>query len=240
MIKFITFYFVTTSLLLSSNCFSQNRVNDPLPVILKSIGQIQTAQGWLKNSSGEWISRKNKIISDLGSSTKTLENFEKYSIGEDNFISFERKEIIIKGDTCTLLLKKYRDGYYKYESIEKGWVPQNSCRYYVISINETARIESIEHNKLNNLHLEILYSGDLKYLDLKTLTNNQIAKEINKEINQNSSSNIYKLGLNITCYDDKKLVQFYFYDYLSGLGNEENNKYYETTYDVFNNFINIL
>ena len=218
--------------------FAQNRTNESLPIISKTIdGQIISAQGWLKNSSGQWVSRKNKIISDLGTDTNILENYEKYSTGTDNFISFERREIKIKDSTYILLLKKYRDGYYTYESIEKGWNPKTSCKYYVLEKDEIGKIENIEHNVLNNLHLNILYSGDLKYIDLKTLTNAKIANEINKHV-INPEKQFDKLALNIYCFDDKKLVQFYFYDYFTYEGNEEN-KYYETSISTFNQFVNI-
>ena len=105
--KHITFFLIPTFLFFNSICFSQNRTNDPLPIISKNIGQVLDAQGWFKNSSGQWISRKNKIISDLGSSTKLLENYEKYSTGQDNFISFERKDIIIKIINIKILIDKH-------------------------------------------------------------------------------------------------------------------------------------
>ena len=212
-------------ILLSSLCLSQNRVNDPLPIISKNVGQVTAAQGWFKNSFGQWINRKNKIISDLGSDTKVLENYEKYSIGQDNFISFERKTIVIKGDTCALLIKKYRDGYYKYESIEEDWVSHNSIKFYILNINDIAIIESTQHNSLQNLKFNVLYNGTIRFIDLKTFGNIRLAKEINKAVNEKTSYDRYQLGLNINCLDDKKLVQFYFYYTISGLGNEPFYKY---------------
>lgn len=237
----MTKHFATVFVLLfiiSLEAKSQNRTNDPLPVISKLTGQLSTAQGWFKNSSGEWLGRKNKIVSNLGKDTKVLENYQKYSLGQDNFIAFEKRDITIDGNEYTLILKKYRDGFYKYESIEEGWVPQTSCEFYILDPNEIAKIESVEHNIPNDLALEVVYSGDIKYIDLKTLTNTSIAKEIKRQIKENHIYGNRKLGLTIACYDEKKVVQFYFYDRSFEL--KIVNIYYEATYLNFNNFINTL
>lgn len=221
-------------------CLSQNRVNDPLPIISKNVGQLVTAQGWFKNSFGQWLGRKNKIISELGNSTKILENYEKYSVGQDNFILFERKNVVIEGDTCALLIKKYRDGYYKYESIEEDWVAFNSIKFYVLSMNDIAKIESVNHNSISTLIFNVLYTADIKYIDLKTYSNTSLANEINKAINKKRSYDYhYQLGLNINCLDDKKLVQFYFFDSFPGLEAPSFDKYYETSFESFSNLINI-
>jgi hypothetical protein len=220
--------------------FSQNRINDILPTISQNNGIITNSIGWLKNNSGQWIKSKNKIPNDLGTDQKLLENYEKYSVGIDNFISFEIKEIKIKANNYILLIKKYKDGFYKYETIEKGWEPNNSYKYYVIDSNEISKIESVEHNKEVNLKLKIILSGDVKYIDLKTLTTNKIANEINKKLKESNTYFLdFKLGLYINCLDEKKIVQFYFYDSFSGIDVEENTKYYETNYENFNQFINI-
>ena len=228
-----------TLLQISFLTFSQDRVNDELPKISQLNGNLTNSTGWLKNKSGQWINSKNKIPNDLGEDQKLLGNYEKYSIGEDNFISFEIRDIIIDGGTYSLILKKYRDGYYKYESIQKGWVSTNSYKFYVLNSNEIIKIESIKHNENNYLQLDFIFHGDIKYVNLTTLTNVMISKEINKIRKGYNNFLEYKLGVNIKCFDDKKLVQFYFYDYLKNMGNETDDKYYETTIDNFNGFINI-
>jgi len=225
--------------IITSFIYSQNRTNDQLPIILKTSGQILTAKGWLKNESGQWVSRNNKIISDLGKDTKVLENYQKYSIGNDNFIAFEINEIIIKRDTCILLSKKYKDGYYKYETIEEGWNPKNSYKYYVLSKNEFSKIKHIEQNNLNSLHLDVICMGDIKYVDLKTFTKDKIAREIAKKIKDNYDLELYKLGVNISYFKSKNIVQFYFYDFMNGLDPQDNSMYYETDLINFSKFINV-
>lgn len=219
--------------------FSQNRVNEELPIISQLNGILTNSTGWLKNKSGQWISSKNKIPNDLGENQKLLGNYEKYSTGEDNFISYEIRDIKIDGETYALILKKYRDGYYRYESIEEGWTPTNSYKFYVLDKNEISKIKSIKHNETNYLHLDFIYHGDIKYINLKTLTNVMISKEINKIRKDYDNFLGYKLGLNIKYFDDKKLVQFYFYDYMKSMENETDDKYYETTVVNFGAFINI-
>lgn len=224
-------------LLISFVCKSQDRVNDALPQISKINGIITTSTGWLKNASGQWISGKNKIPEDLGADQKTLGNYEQHANGEDNFISIEQRDITIKDKTYILLLKKYKDGFFTYETIQEGWNPYNSYKYYVIDKEEFARIENVEHNSQQDLYINFICSGDVKYIDLKTLTINKIAKEINKQMNDNPNNSLsYELGVKINCFDNKKLVQFYFYDYRYG---QNDNMYYETDYATFNNFINI-
>lgn len=243
---------VLITLLLGFYGFSQNRTNDELPIISKNIGQLTIAKGWLKNSSGQWIGRNNKIISDLGADTKVLENYEKYSVGNDNFISFEIKNIKIKDSSYVLLLKKYRDGFYDYETIERGWNPKNSCKYYIISNNELNKIRNVSSDSVNNLYLTIKYKGDIKYVDLKTFTNNSLSNAIIKEVKENDRNDEYgseMLALNLYRNKTKNIVQFYFYDTYryngesvkryGNPGPENEDKYYETDFLSFNNFIKI-
>lgn len=233
--KFTLFALLHISIL----TFSQNRVNEDLPIISQLNGILTNSTGWLKNESGQWISSKNKIPNDLGESQKLLGNYEKYSIGEDNFISYEIRDISIEGKTYVLILKKYKDGFYRYESIEEGWVSTSSYKFYVLEKDEISKIKNIKHNDSNYLQLDFIYYGDIKYINLKTLTNVMISKEINKVRKDYDNFLGYKLGLNIKYFDDKKLVQFYFYDYTKSMGNETDDKYYETTVVNFGAFIKI-
>lgn len=243
---------VLITLLIGFYGFSQNRTNDELPVISKNIGQLAIAKGWLKNSSGQWIGRNNKIISDLGADTKVLENYEKYSVGTDNFISFEIKNIKIKDSSYVLLLKKYRDGFYDYETIERGWNPKNSCKYYIISNDELNKVRNVSSDSINNLYISIKYKGDIKYIDLKTFTNNSLSNAIIKEVKENDRNDEYgseMLAINLYRNKTKNIVQFYFYDTyryhgesIKRYGNpgpENEDKYYETDFLSFNNFIKI-
>ena len=218
---------------------AQERINEQLPNISPVAGFLSNSIGWTKNKSGQWISAKNKIPIDLGENQKILGNYEKYSIGEDNFISLEIRNVTINEINYILLIKKYKDGYYKYESIEKGWVYANSYKYYVLEVDEFAKIENIIHNSEQYLFMKVFLKGDVVFQNLKTLTTSSISKQINKELKNNSNYLNYMLALNINCNDEKKLVQYYFYEFSSELQNLATNKYYETTIENFNQFINI-
>lgn len=233
-------------------CNSQNRTNDKLPIITKTNGILNTSIGWLKNSSGQWISSKNKIPQDLGENQKLLDNYEKYSLGIDNFRTLEIKDLKIGDSLYTILIKKYKDGFYTYSTIEKDWNNYNSYKYYVISKNEFKKIKDIKKDTLNNLYLDVIYQDDLKYINPKTFNDNVIMKSISKKIKEESTIDGYgshKLALNISYFKVKNIVQFYFYEsyvynpnYVKMYGNwkpEENDKYFETDILTFKQFINI-
>ncbi|WP_293870725.1 hypothetical protein [Flavobacterium sp.] len=226
-------------LILAFNSYSQNRENQKLPVISENKGLLSNAIGWLKNESGQWIKYQNKIPEDLGKNQKLLENYNDHSIGVDNFISFEIKEVVINETKYILILKKMKDGYFKYETIKEGWVPNNSYEFYVLEPSEFAKIESVEHNKQINLDLKLKTYGKVSFISLKNLSNLKIANEINKSLNDPLNSFIeHKLALNVYCFDEKKIVQFYFFEY-NGYKLENKDMYYETNYENFNKFIKI-
>lgn len=243
---------ILTFVIIINLCNSQNRTNDKLPIIIKNNGILINSNGWLKNSSGQWINSRNKIPQDLGENQKSLGNYEKYSVGIDNFKSLESKDIKIGDSTFVILIKKYKDGFYTYSSIEKEWNNQNSCKYYVLSKSEFKKIKEIKKDTLNNIYLNILYHNDLKYINPKTFNDIAIAKDISKKMKEEIRIDEYgsnKLALNISYFKAKNIVQFYFYevyiynqDYIKMYGSpkpEDNDKYFETDILSFKQFINI-
>ena len=89
-------FLIVFLLLFNVICYCQNRTNDNLPLISKdNKGILLQAKGWLKNQYGEWISRNNKIPNDLSIENKSIDNFQHYSLGKDNFISYQIKDISI-------------------------------------------------------------------------------------------------------------------------------------------------
>lgn len=244
------------------------RKNDALPLLsIDNKGTLLSATGWLKNKSGQWISSKNKIPKDLGIDQDVLNNYEKYSLGNDNFISYELKDIKIKDSIYSIIIKKYKDGFYDYKLIEEGWNPRNSCVYYIISKSEMNKFKNIISETLNVIKLKIIYSDYILYIDPKTFTNYKLSQEINRKINEQLSQKIetanfrkqneqilktefekygleYKkfdddsfLNVNISYFKNKNKVQFYFYDPMTK--NDDVYCYYETYVDVFNEFIKL-
>lgn len=226
--------------------FSQQRIDEDLPVISQTTSKLTTALGWLKNSSGQWLSRKNKIIQDLGENTIGLENYEKYSLGEANFIYFELKKVNINNVSYDMLVKKYRSGYYTYPNIQRDWNKENVCSYYVFKSDIVKEMKEAKADTLNTIYLDVKYTGYISFVTDKTNINDAISKDIAKKIK--SESTIYGksssvLALNI--YYNDKIVQFYPYNnHRDNSGNINNSndfkdRYYETDLLNFNKFIKL-
>ncbi len=235
--KIITCYLILFNIL----CLSQNRNNDDLPLISKgNKGVLLQAKGWLKNQYGEWISRSNKIPNDLAIEYKSIDNFEHYSLGQDNFISFQIKDIVIKDSTYILLIKKEKWGYYKYPTINEEWRTSNTCEYYIFEKSELNKFKNVYYDELKTIDLKLIYFGWIQPVDLTKLTDLYLSKEINKKIIEQDKKSHHRddekhLYLNLTCLEKNDIVQFYFYT-----GYEEpKNRYYETDLATFNKFIKI-
>jgi hypothetical protein len=234
--------------MLNTFCFGQNRVNDKLPQITKTNGQLLNAFGWLKNNSGQWISRKNKIPFDLGKDQKALENYQSYSLGQDNFISFELKNIEIKDSSYTILIKKFRDGFYRYPTIQEDWNFSNSYAYYIFENAELEKLKNIKTDTLNTIEIVLKSTDVVKFVDFKTLTNSMIVETIQENLNKHSfinSETSFSNGLpytfpvlyiDITYFKNKKIVQFYISPKLYEI---ENQHYYETDLAIFSKFIKL-
>ncbi len=218
---------------------AQIRSNEPLPVIDPIVkGKISNATGWLKDRTGQWISAKNKIPYDLEDEFKSLANYYHYKLGEnrENFISFEIRDIKIDSVDYKLLIKKYNDGFYKYESINEGWTTSNSCTFYVFELNEFKKINEIEMDMPNEIALKFIYQGDLKYTDLAKLTDLKISKQLYISVKESYNSYISNiLNFSINPMKSKNKVQFLFYSYFDS----NVDKYYETDWLNFNKFIKI-
>lgn len=237
-------------LLLTFLISAQNRVNDKLPIITKSNSALITATGWLKNQSGQWISGKNKIPQDLGEDQKILGNYEGYGLGNDNFASLEIKDLIIADSTYAILIKKYRDGYYTYSSIKKGWNNIAGYKYFVFSKSELAKLKDVKSDSLSVITFKILSKGYVSSVNPATFIDNIIAKDIVKEMQGNKYPEYDDilnpvLGFNIHYFKVKNIVQFIFYDeplfFLDGNFNKDDKEtrvYYETDATTFKKFLN--
>jgi len=235
--------------LLTASINAQNRMDEPLPIITKKSSALILATGWLKNSSGQWISGKNKIPQDLGENQKLLGNYESYGLGTDNFNSLEIKDVKIADSAYAIIIKKYRDGFYTYSSIQKGWNNKVSCKYYVVSKAELANAYKLTPDYLNKTTMRILYEGTLMFINTQTFNDRNISKDLASNVKQNSHNRDFfehRLGLNIYYFKAKNLVQFYLYDansYSMDMEYEDDEsqkatKYYETDAITFKKFLN--
>ena len=107
---------ITVMFSFSISVFSQDRKNAKLPVIQNQIlASLTNATGWLLKDDGQWISRKNRIPFKIENQFKSLIDYEFYALGDNqqNFISYEIRNIEIKDTLNYILIKKFKDGYYK-------------------------------------------------------------------------------------------------------------------------------
>lgn len=219
--------------------YSQNREDDKLPIISKDIiGQISSANGWKKNQYGKWVTNKNKIPYDIEQQYKSLINYEVYALGDNrqNFISYQLYDIKIKDSIYSLLVEKYRDGFYRYESISEGWQNSNSYKYYVFNKKDLEELKKTNDDSIHSFEIKLLYGDDKKYTDLTKINSTTLSKEVNSAIAGNSLFGIKKVYITIRKFKAKKIIQFfiseYYYDF-----NE--NMYYETDYLNFSKFLKL-
>lgn len=227
--------FVLSGTLISG---AQERVNATLPKISDvSKGKITEATGWMKFDSGEWVSRKNRIP---WNTDKALVDFEYYGLGEDreNFIYIDVRDVNINDSSYTILIKKYKDGYYKYESIRKGWMPQNSLKYYVFKTSELEKLKNLPPDVTHNIKITSLYSNTISYLS-PSASFKTIEQDLYKKVQENSPIGRDDLGVFVRAYKDN--IRFVVADF----GTNEyyipdfNKKYYETTKLNFAKFLQL-
>lgn len=227
-------------LFLNIVCFGQNRDKVVLPVISKdNKGILLKAKGWLKNQYGEWVSRDNKIPNDLEIKFKALDNFEYYGLGQDNFVSYQIKDIEIENITYALLIKKEKWGYYLYPTINEGWQSSGTCKYYIFDKNELIKFQNVLSEKTTEINLKLIYSGYIQPVNLSNLNDLYLSKEINsaiiKQKGKKYEDEIKYLSADVTFFNDKNIVQFYFWENYE----QHENRYYEIDLLTFNKFIKI-
>jgi len=208
--KLITFIYLIISTL---TVFTQERVNKPMPQIGTQIkGFLTKSTGWLLNPEGQWVSRPNRIPAFIENEFKILIDYEYNGLGSDNFISYQLREVKIQDSTYSILIKKYKDGYYKYSSIKEGWTNYNSVVYYVFTNSELSKLKNIINDSVNIIKLNILYSNSITWMNSETYIFD-IQKEIVKQIEEKKSDDESEdyLVFQIAPYKTKKIVQFQIY-----------------------------
>ncbi|AIN75116.1 hypothetical protein SAMN02745938_11179 [Flavobacterium psychrophilum DSM 3660] len=234
-------------IIFSVSAYTQERVNAVLPKISATVSsKLTIATGWLKNEDGQWISRKNRIPFKIENKFKQLIDYEKYALGEngENFISYELRDININDSIYCILIKRYNDGYYKYESINEGWTKNQSIDYHVFLKSELEKFKSIKNDTINNLEIPVLYNNTFRYVNTTTFSNTDISKDISKQMLTGKVTEPFlqeSIVFNIKIY--KSNVRF-----LVTEGIDESNRsyqraedledyYYESTMPIFNQFI---
>lgn len=208
-------YLLVTLLILNSVIFGQDRINKTLPKVNSSIkGQLLKATGWTLNPEEQWISRQNRIPIFLENEYKTLIDYEKDGLGIDNFLSYQLRDIKIGDKTFSMLIKKYKDGEFKYPSIKEGWLNYTRLVYYVFEMTELEKVKNIKNDSINFITLKILYTnaGDFgvsfsadNYL---TDLSKDIVTKMKEEVKPEKER---YLALHIKPIKQKNIIQFQIY-----------------------------
>lgn len=238
--------------LLSLYSYSQERVNKILPQIaIPAKAQLNTAKGWRQQPDGQWMGRNNRIPVEVDSGTKALVDYETWGVGTDNFVYLRLHKLTYEGRRYIILIKNSKSGYYRYESIQEGWVDTHNYYYVVFDENDFLNAFSdIKTGALNFIEVGIKQIG-YKMFGKESTALKDIASEISKDgLNEDK----YKFVFRIAPFKEKNLVQFLFYDetitgyptfgmlYLLGTSfkqSELDSIYFETNYSAFNSFITL-
>lgn len=222
------FYLTAVLLLMAVISNAQERVNATLPAISGTTkGRITEAIGWMQNDEGTWVSRKNRIPANMPNEYKDLLDSGHDGLGHnrENFIYMEMRDVVIKDSSYTILIKKYKDGYYQYEHIMRGWTPENSLTYFVFPTSELERLKNLEPDKIHNIKIKSLYTNTIQYLSPKASITT-IAEDLHKFIQKNDFFNMSDLIISVKFYKDK--ARFVVDEYWDIFPPDVDKAYYET------------
>lgn len=90
--KKIDLMFMVFMVFIGLTSFSQDRVNEKLPIIGGLKTSLIKARGWCK-SEGQWYSRVNRIPQQIESENIILIDYGAIGLGDDNFISYQTRDI---------------------------------------------------------------------------------------------------------------------------------------------------
>lgn len=250
-------------LVMTTLCQSQERTSKSLAVIGEDIiSELTTAEGWMLNADEQWQSLTNTIPVHLQTEDKALLKREKQGLGTDNFIYYQLKRLTYDSTEYIILIKKYRDGFYEYPTIEKSWNKHTSFIAYIFATSEWDKTKNVIDGDINLLKIELIDTIEIKWKSEK-----EALSLIPSKIDWNKPANKKpKLVLHIAPYKEKNIVQFQIYsiygkyNVIGGIINEHKikvneksyktkqiyltdklfeNYYYESDYEHFNTFITL-
>lgn len=158
-----------------------------LPIISDPLSQLDAAVGWMITPGGGWISRENRIPRYMSADYENLQDYERYSLGVDNFQLLELRKVTIEGNIHDLLLVHKMGGSYTYPTIREDWSYNYQVRGYVFETSDVQRL--VFNNKEPVLlELEVMANPRLTYYnnryqneyvqDLAVKINEEMAKDV--------------------------------------------------------------
>lgn len=245
--SFISLFLLSFSLL----SFAQERQNKPLPKFSPFNSQLTLAKGWRQQPDGQWMGRANRIPVEVDSSSKALVDYETWGCGTDNFVYYQLHKMVYLDQNYVVLIKKSKSGYYKYQSIQKGW--RNTFTYYYVVFTENdfnTAFSDLKDEEVNKIKMRPKYAGYI----LSGVEATHL-KDISADIASEEAKEEKDFIFRIAPYKNKKIVQFLFYDseerqYSSTYGlsflvscvfspEDIDGIYYETSLANFKTFIKI-
>ena len=215
----------------------------------KQVVLLGAAMGWVKSTTGKWISSPNRI--PFEDNDFNNEFYEKYLLGLDNFKQIEVLEASVDKKPYYMLLHKYTKGYYKDDKKKEGWTYHNVADYYVIEKKDFKRFmkDSTGFSKPRTVSLRSHYTGSVPYTTGTTLLT-RIGKDINinlltRHLYDTTVHTYYQFTLKPVKTKSGTYMRFY-----TGIGYSKGDalppeadysilaqQYYQTSYDYFKRFI---
>ena len=175
-ISVILMLILSISVFADDNSFARTEVK--LPEISGQLSKLEDVTGWTKLPEGQWLEKKDRIPRYLSVSS-TLQNYEIYSLGIDNFRLLELREFEYGGKDYYILYKHYTNGRYKYKNIEEGWSYWYYVDAFVFEKEELPAIQLIDKES-QVFKIEVI-AKSYEYYITKTYGNSYI-REISQKI----------------------------------------------------------
>ncbi|MGZ5280917.1 MAG: hypothetical protein ACXWEY_01445, partial [Bacteroidia bacterium] len=144
----------------------------------RQIVLLGAATGWVKSTTGKWISSLNRIPFD--DNDYNNEYYEKFYIGTDNFKAIQVMEMKVDDKSYYALIHQYKKGYYKDVEKQEDWKYFTAADYYLIEKKEFKQFmkDSTGFSKPRTVSLRSYYTGNVPFTNPAQLPG-RIAKDIN-------------------------------------------------------------
>ncbi|MCF8235001.1 MAG: tetratricopeptide repeat protein [Bacteroidales bacterium] len=239
------------NIFLLTTYLSYSQVEDPnnFSVISKPLSELTQATGYSLQDNGRWAGDPNTIpFSD----SRTVRNpTPKHKLGQDNFIKYEIRKVLIEDKQYNVIIKLYKDGEYEFPVLEEDWKSYKSARFWVFPANNLTAVlpDTIAFGQLHSANLNVFTYGEIKNYNPYNI-NDQIVNRINNTLN---ATYVNTADLVIAIWpvreDGRELLRFKFIPtfnkqsitvyYLDPRNMQRlfDQTYYETTFYRFRDFI---
>lgn len=226
--------------LINATAFAQSIERKPVKISeVKS--RLNNAEGWVLTENGQWVNEQNQILHPA--SCNSYNSKCEISLGKDNFIYYELREITLGDKSYALLIKKYTKGNYKYPKLKEDWEAYNAYDFWVFEKEKLNEVlpQNITYNSAYEVNIKPVYSQTNFDLNEKDVNTAHIIAAICKS---DAKANQYlKIKVFPVEVSGKKQIRFiYDTDIISPVNENfdpaEFDKYYfEVDYNTFKNFI---